>query len=155
MANQHAASVDAWLKRSAKDLPPEALLRLFESAFRALWARTKSTLGEVTLTAITERVLYDASEKFPLFSTLEVEPSDGIDCRKLRARIGSVQRAELMDATRFVLVEFLSVLGNLTAEILTLELHAELSKVAPLKAGRIEAGTRRNRAHTAGKGKSS
>ncbi|HEX2658216.1 MAG TPA: hypothetical protein VHU40_08095, partial [Polyangia bacterium] len=30
---------------------------------------------------------------------------------------------------KFVLVEFLSVLGNLTADILTLELHAELMSV--------------------------
>ena len=126
----HEAHVDAWLKRSAKDLSPEVLLQLFEAALGALWARTTTTLGEVTLTAIADRVLYNASEKFPLFSSLKVDPTGGFQFRELRARIGSVRASELSDAVRFVLVEFLTVLGNLTAEILTPELHSELSNVA-------------------------
>jgi hypothetical protein len=132
-AASHVARVDAWLKRSAKDLSPEVLLQLFETALGALWARTRTTLGEVTLTAIAERVLYNASEKFPLFSSLEVEPAGGIQFRELRARISSVRVSELKEAVRFVLVEFLTVLGNLTAEILTPELHSELSNVARLR----------------------
>jgi hypothetical protein len=40
-----------------------------------------------------------------------------------------VHGPELVAGIRFVLVEFLTVLGNLTAEILTSELHAELSNI--------------------------
>jgi hypothetical protein len=127
---RHAACVDAWIKRSTKNLSPEVLLPLFESALAALWVRTMTTLGEVTLTAIAERVLHNASEKFPLLSSLEVEPTRGIHFRALRERIGSVNGSKLKDAIRFVLVEYLTVIGNLTAEILTPELHSELSKVA-------------------------
>jgi hypothetical protein len=127
---QHAAVVDAWLERSGKDLPPEVLLGLFEAALGALWARTTTTLGEVTLSAIGERVLYNASETYPLFSALKVEPTGGISFRELRERSSSVQDAELTEGIRVVLVEFLTVLGSLTAEILTPELHSELSKVA-------------------------
>jgi hypothetical protein len=128
---EHAACVDAWLARSAKDgAPPDVLLRLFEAALGALWARTTTTLGEVTLTAIAERVLCNASETFPMFSSLKVEPTGGLPFRDLRRRIGPAQDAELLAGIRFVLVEFLTVLGNLTAEILTPELHAELSGVA-------------------------
>lgn len=134
----HAACVDAWIERSAKGQAPEALLRLFEAAFGALWGRTKITLGEVTLTAIAERVLYNASEKYPLFSTVQVEPMAGIQCRGLRERVGSVHGSELLKGIRFVLVEFLTVLGNLTAEILTPELHAELAEVALPQAARLE-----------------
>jgi hypothetical protein len=126
---EHSLRVDAWLERSAKKLSTEALLRLFEHAFAALWARTATTLGEVTLAAIADRVLYNAAEQFPLFASVTVDPSGGIQCRELRARIGAVRPAELKDATRFVLVEFLSVLGNLTAGILTRELHAELATI--------------------------
>jgi hypothetical protein len=133
---EHAARVDAWLERSAHGLSSEALLRLFEAAFGALWLRTKITLGEVTLTAIAERVLYNASEKFPLLATIEVETMAGIQCRELREQIGSVHGSELMRGIRFVLVEFLTVLGNLTAEILTPELHAALLEVALPQAGR-------------------
>jgi hypothetical protein len=125
----HAALVDAWLKRSAKALSPEDLLRLFEAALGALWARTKLTLGEVTLTAIADRVLHNTSETFPIFASLKVEPTGGIPFRQLRERITSVHGPELVAGIRFVLVEFLTVLGNLTAEILTSELHSELSNV--------------------------
>jgi hypothetical protein len=127
---QHAACVDAWLERAAKDLSPDALLRLFEAAFRALWAQTRTTLGEVTLDAITVRVLHNASEKVPSFSWLAIDATDGIQCRELGARLGSVDDAELRRGIRFVLVEFLTVLGNLTADILTPELHSELQGVA-------------------------
>jgi hypothetical protein len=127
---EHAALVDAWLERSAKGLSPEALVRLFEAALAALWARTQTTLGVVTLTAIAERVLHTASEKFPGFSSLKVEATGGIQCRDLRQRIDSAPDSELMQGIRFVIVEFLTVLGNLTAEILTPELHSELSSVA-------------------------
>jgi len=126
---QHAACVDDWLSRSAKGLSSEALLRLFEAALGALWTRTKTTLGEVTLTAIAERVLHNASEKFSLLWSLKVEPTSGIQCRELRERIGSVQLSELRTALRFVLVELLTVIGNLTAEILTPELHLEIYSV--------------------------
>lgn len=136
--SQHALRVDAWLKRAGKDLPPEALLRLFEVALGVLWARTETTLGAVTLTAIADRVLHNASEKFPLFSTLTVETTGGIQCLELRARISSVDEAELRDGIRFVLVEFLTVLGNLTSEILTPELHSELSRVTRSKPARAD-----------------
>ena len=128
---QHAAWVDAWLTRSAKNPSPEVLLQLLEAALGVLWGRTRITLGEVTLTAIAERVLHNASEKFPLLSSLKVEPTGGIQCGGLHERISSVPGPELREGIRYVLVEFLTVLGNLTAELLTLELRSELSRAAP------------------------
>jgi hypothetical protein len=136
----HAVFVDGWLKRSAKDLQPEVLLALFEAALGALWAATKTTLGEVTLTAIAERVVFNTAEKFPRFSVLEVEPANGIQVRELRQQIGSVGSSQLREGFRFVLVEFLTVLGNLTAEVLTPELHAELEGVVPPQAARLKKG---------------
>jgi len=92
----------------------------------------------VTLTAIAERVLHNASERFSLLWSLKIEPTRGIQCRELSDRIGSVEPAELREAIRFVLVELLTVLGNLTAEILTPALHAEISKVTLSDAIRVE-----------------
>src|SRR5581483_5323871 len=134
---QHALCVDTWLERSAAGLAPDALLRLLEAALDAVWIRTKTTLGEVTLTAIAERVLHNASEQFSLLWSLKIEPTTGIQCRELSDRIGSVEPAELREAIRFVLVELLTVLGNLTAEILTPALHAEISEVALPDASRV------------------
>jgi len=88
------------------------------------------TLGEVTLTAIVDRVLYTASEKYSFLSALKI---DGTRiCFDDFRRQGAVQHGRhLHEVVRFVLVELLTVLGNLTDEILTSALHAELSKVAP------------------------
>jgi hypothetical protein len=127
----HATSVDAWLERSAKGLSPAALLQLFETAFNALWARTSTTLGEVTLTAIADRVLYNATEKFPVLSSLRVEPHTGIQFDELRKHIDALSNPEMTVELRYALVEFLTVLNNLTAGILATELYSELSKVAP------------------------
>jgi len=129
----HAACVDAWLERTAKDLSPEDLLRLLEAALNALWAETQITLGVVTLTAITERVIHNAAEKFPRLSSLKVEPTGGVSVGEWKT---AVRDARLLEGSRFVLVEFLTVIGNLTAEILTPELHSELGSVALLD-GRV------------------
>jgi hypothetical protein len=137
---RHTACVDAWLERSGKDLSPELRLRLFETALGALWARTATTLGEVTLTAITERVLHNATETFPFLTSLKIEPDGGLLFSELHARLGAVPPAQLTQGIRFVLVELFTVLGHLTAEILTPELHAELARVALPAASRAQKG---------------
>jgi hypothetical protein len=132
----HAASVDAWLERAGgAGLSSAALLQLFEAALGALWARTVTILGEITLTAIADRVLHDAAQKVPLFSSLRVEPNGtGIRFDELRESGSGIRTTDVLAGIRFVLVEFLTVLGNLTAGILTAELHAELSRVQPTSA---------------------
>jgi hypothetical protein len=128
--DDHDTCVRAWLERNAKDAPPDRLLRAFEDAFTAMWRRAHQTLGDVTLTAIVDRVLYVAAERYPALSSLGVD-SSGLRSEALRQRAQSLRGDQLADGVRFVLVEFLVVLGNLTAEILTPALHAELSKLAP------------------------
>lgn len=126
--SDHAARVHAWMESVAKDLPPERLVQVFEQGFAALWRRAHRTLGDITLNAIGDRVLLTAAERFPFLSSLQVE-SAGLRCQELQGYAGGLSRDWLLEGLRFVLVEFLSVLGNLTAEILTPALHAELSKV--------------------------
>lgn len=126
----HAACVDAFLERTARGLSPELLLPLLGSAFGAVWIRTKSTLGEVTLTAIAERVFHNAAETFPAFNSLKVDPTVGIASDAPGSPSGTADADAMREGVRFVLVEFLTVLGNLTAEILTPELHAALANVA-------------------------
>ena len=82
-----------------------------------------------TLTAICERVLYTAAEQHPFVSLLQVDAS-GPQCEPLHQGLPDVEPDQLASGLRLVLVDFLTVLGNLTAEILTPALHAELSKVA-------------------------
>lgn len=129
-AHEHGACVNAWMERAAKDLPPERLLQVFEQGFAALWGRTNRTLGDVTLMAIVDRVLYVATEQYPFLAPLQVEAT-GLRCQEIRKHVSSLPRDEFEKGIRFVLVEFLTVLGKLTAEILTPALHSELLQVTP------------------------
>ena len=125
---KHAACVDGWLARAAP-ATREALLQLFEAALDTLWQRTKITLGEITMVAILDRVLHNSSERFPFCEWIEIDAVHGLSFQKLRAQAGTLHEPDLKRGVRFVLVKFLTVLGNLTAEILTPPLHAALAKV--------------------------
>lgn len=125
----HVVCVDAWVERVARQLSSRELLHAFEDAFGAVWRRAHRTLGEITLVAIAGRTLYSTSEKLPLLSCLQVD-GRGLRCEELEMRIDAVDREALEEATRRVLVELLTVIGNLTAEVLTPALHLELSRVA-------------------------
>lgn len=124
--SEHEIVVNGWLRRTAKGQSVESLIEGFGDAFTALWHRSHTTLGDVTLAAIADRVLHVATEQFPILAPLEIDAT-GLSCRELRAH-ASLQHEQLSDAIRFVLVELLTVLGDLTAEVLTPALHAELSR---------------------------
>jgi hypothetical protein len=124
----HRACVDALAERVGRQLPPDRLLNVFEAAFNALWRRALVTLGDVTLTAIVSRVLYVAAERYPALSALKLT-SGGLDCTELNQRVADLERGPLTEGLHFVLVELLTVIGNLTAEILTPALHEALATV--------------------------
>jgi hypothetical protein len=125
----HGACVDAWMERGAEGVPSEQVVHVFEEGFGALWRRAHQTLGDVTLTAILDRVLHYSVEKYPMMAVLKAEPH-GLRCQNLLEKIEGVPVEQLKAAIRFVMVEFLTVLGNLTADILTPSLHAALFRVA-------------------------
>jgi len=155
--SDHIACVDAWLNGAATGLPRERQLELLERGFNALWQRAHRTLGNVTLTAIVDRVLHTASEKFPLLSGLEVDAT-GMQGLEQLARLRELDARELASATRFVLLEFLTVLGRLTAEVLSPALHAELRQVTSHHQGPNESAShdeRPNRTSNDGEGASS
>jgi hypothetical protein len=128
--NDHKACVEAWMARRAKSLPPERMIQAFEQGFGALWRRAHQTLGDVTLTAIVDRVLHNATQRYPILAALRLEPT-GLQWQGARDVVASTQRDDVEHGVRFILVEFLTVLGNLTANILTPSLHAELCKIVP------------------------
>jgi hypothetical protein len=121
----HGARVDAWLEHAAQGLPVERLVGAFETAFAALWRRAHLTLGDVTLSAITDRVLYVAAEHYPIFAAITLDGA-GMRWDGFRQRAGTQPVTEIVAGMRFVLLEFLTVLGKLTGEVLTPPLHAEL-----------------------------
>lgn len=129
--SDHAACVRAWRARLGRTASALALTRASEQAFRAIWTRAHVTLGDVTLTAIGDRILYDAAERFPILCGVRLEPP-GISFEDLDLR--SLDVSNLDAAVSFVLAELLSVLGRITGEVMTPALHAALD-AAPIRDG--------------------
>ena len=125
--NLHIRCVSDWMKHT-KHVSPEELAGLFEKAVTVLWQRTYSALGDITIAAIVDRVLYNATEKYSVLGSLKLD-SGGIRFVEFRQQAASINDRELKEAIQFVLVELLTVVGNLTADILTPALHSELSRV--------------------------
>jgi hypothetical protein len=127
----HIATVDAWLRRSLEHDPDIDIVGLFGVAVEALWSRAVTTLGSVTLTAIAERVLYAATGRYGFLATVNPRPNgDSRWKQHLHERLTSVPRSELIEGLRYTLIEVLTVIGRLTAEILSDELHGALVAVS-------------------------
>lgn len=124
--DRHETCVEEWLAQAA-GLSSTDVLAAWERAFGALWQRTQRTLGEVTLGAILDRVLRKAAKRYPLLSALHAVTS-GVSCKELATQAGEVPRDDLMESLRYVLVEFLTIIGNLTAGIMNDPLHSALAE---------------------------
>ncbi len=132
--SSHAEVVDAWLRALGPDPSVDRLLAALEAGFGALWKRARRTLGEITLSAVVERVLADVADHHPILQSLAVD-TNGLLIRGLRSRTQAVTPAALADGVRFLLVSLLTLLGDLTGDILTPALHAELTAVVVGDAG--------------------
>lgn len=126
----HRATVSAWMVTASGGLARGGLVALLDVATAAIWQRAQRTLGDVTLAAIVDRVVSTSAEQFPCLATGTVgrsgvvfaspdgnEPALDDDDEQLRAAIA------------FFLVELLTVIGHLTADILTPVLHEALTRV--------------------------
>ena len=122
----HRACVESLAELPDTQASPERLRGQFEARLDAIWRRAVITLGEVTMGAIVGRVFYTASELHPSLGALRVS-STGIDYRGLEQQAGHLDPQDLALGINFILVELLTVIGTLTAEILTPALHEALS----------------------------
>jgi hypothetical protein len=126
----HARFVEKWWVERAEGLAPLATVALFDVALSALWQRARRSLGEVTLSAIVERVLLTASELHPLLAGIRLDHGR-ISTEELRRRATDFSGDAMRTAFCVVLTSWLTVVGNLTAEILTPALRDALSAVTP------------------------
>jgi hypothetical protein len=118
----------AWREEWSGKLSQSELIDVLERTLDALWRRAHLSLGEVTLMAIVDRVLHQATEKFPHLAALKVDTS-GVNVGALRESAPALDVALLEESIVFLVAELLRVFGALTGEILTPGLHAELRKV--------------------------
>jgi len=88
--------------------------------------RAQRTLSEVTVSAVVDRIFYTARARHPQLEFIEVDGAS-IRCQALRERASALPADPLVNAFRFVLIEFFAVVGSLTADTLTPALHAEIA----------------------------
>lgn len=122
----HFACVEAFLSSEKREAAGSSLEAL-DCGFAAIWQRAQVTLGDVTLTAIANRVLYETAVKHPVLAGLKLE-GGRLNSQDVGQRLAEVDREPLAVGVRFALAEFLTLLGTLTGEILTPTLHAALSQ---------------------------
>jgi hypothetical protein len=137
----YEAVVDAWLARSVDHDSSVEIVRLFRAALGAVWHRAVTILGPVTLTAIAERVLHNATERYTFLSAIDRRSSGDARWteRLYEERLVTVPRAALIEGLRYGLIELLTVIGALTAEVLRGEFHAVLEAVTAPSGPRLSA----------------
>jgi hypothetical protein len=126
-ATLHDTCVTAWVERRLRGVSSEQQIEAFAQDFDALWQTAHRTLGDVTLAAIVDRVLHTCARRFPLLASLQLGPH-GLLLEGLRKEAATAEPAQVLTALQAVMVEFLTILGNLTAEILTPALHQQLAQ---------------------------
>jgi circadian clock protein KaiC len=128
--NSHSRHVRSWMEHAAKEVPSSALLVLFEEAWRALWRRSESAVGEVALESISQLIRANAVERYPFLSPLILKGPE-VSYKALLGSLEELDKAELQAGLCIMLVEFLSVIGDLTDQILTPGLYEVLSRIEP------------------------
>lgn len=126
----HAAFVGAWMEEAAKDVPTVSQLLSFQAAWGALLRRAESAVGEITLESIAQLVHANSVERHPFLSQMTLQGTD-ISGKALADSAGALEKGALQEGLRFMLVELLAVIGDLTDEVLTPGLYDELSRIRP------------------------
>lgn len=121
-AAAHRAAVEAWFAR-ARHLP-DALLIAVEHVLVRLWLRSARALGDAPLRVLFHATTRRASARHPVLATVTAD-EHGPSLRALRAAPPGA-RADAR-ALESLVTELLTVIGHLTAEVLTPALHEELA----------------------------
>lgn len=119
MQNNHSEEqIDAWLEQATKDLPSKKIVEVFGKALKSLSAKASRSLNRLTLMAIVNRVLFQCKDNYPLLQGLKVDHT-GINFDEIQYQLENADPEELKESFRYLFVELLSVLGDITADVIT------------------------------------
>lgn len=124
----YAKLVQDWENKNASDLPLTQRVILLEKAIHVIEQRALMTLSSITLEVILDRVRHQSIEKFPLLTDVKFN-NKHLNFQELLHKKKKHKEEDLVEALRYFLIEFITVLGRITADILTTPLHRELLKV--------------------------
>jgi hypothetical protein len=123
--NHHVRQVDIWVEEKLKGQNRKEMIDSFNEAFQRVWTKAELTLGSVTMLAVADRIKHISREAYPWLAPIQ-KKNDGIDVTGLAQGESPMSEDELRQGLSFMLGEFLRLLGNLTAEIISPKLHASL-----------------------------
>lgn len=124
----HRRHVEVWLERAEKGLANEQLVDLLEQALERLSAAALESASEVTIAAVLDRSIVETGDLHRWLPPIAVAGASA-DFSAFRAAAPGLKRESVLHVSAFLLSDFLAILGNLTAEVLTRGLHHELSQV--------------------------
>ncbi len=125
--DNHIEVVDEWFSANSIGLSLDQQVMLLEQGIHKVEQRALRTLSNIGLMVILDRVLHQSIEKFDFLS--EVKIINGIDLDGILNSEKKLDTQNLIIGLRYFLIEILTVVGRLTAEILTKPMHTELKKV--------------------------
>lgn len=132
-----ARFICAWLDaRLRDDASAIHTAELMLAAMEAIWARAKTSLGEVTLAAIYARVLETSRRDHPLVDRLRLEIQSHGSFAFDREVAHGADPVEMRRTVEALLSELLHVLGRLTGQTIVPGVHEELEGAAIAAAAR-------------------
>ncbi len=124
----HVLCVKNWEDKNAKDLGEGPHVQLFIRALDSIQNVARITLSRVTLKVIIDRVLHQSKAIYPMLGDVKIK-DESLNFNDLLAQMDQYDPDLLIPALRHLLIELLSILGRITADILTGPLHKELLSV--------------------------
>ena len=124
----HQDIVSLWEEKNIKGLCRDQAIQVFQNALQALQQRCLVTLSNITLQVILDRIIHQGIEEFPLLMEINLE-LDGLNFSNLHQKKDHFELSEINKAFRYLLIETLTIIGNITSEVLTAPLHKELMEV--------------------------
>ncbi len=124
----HSRAVALWIENALlpdDELNSYVLIEEFESLLNSLMDTVRTSVGETTVTAVADRVLYNSSERYPVLAKIQLR-DHGFDFTKMRDDSSLKTPEEIKNAFHYFITELLFMIGKLSGGSLTLELHAVL-----------------------------
>ena len=120
------------MSRAEQGLTNAELVDLLAQALGELSSAARPTVSQLMLDAVLERALINAGDAYPSLPRARIEAGRA-DFAALRAAAPGLKRGALTQAIEFTLTDFLAILGNLTAELLSEGLQSRLDAVSLMR----------------------
>ena len=128
----HSETIETWIQKSTGKLSSQNLSEFLELAINDIILKAQTSISEVTVLAILERVLYNSAERYSLLREVKIE-NDKLQFAMLHPSYKSYSNSEIREAFHYLITEFLFIIGNLTGEQLTPIMHDELKLIKKKK----------------------